>query len=151
MKKVAVFLVVSVSGLALTACGAVADPTPAAQAASDVAVPEAGLTQTKDEAAVTVTVTPLNLDDPSAVTLDFEIALNTHSVELAYNMLSISALRSDTGQETQPVAWDGPTGGGHHVSGTLSFPSLKERSQSVTLILRGIAGVPARTFEWEMK
>ena len=151
MKKVVVVLVVSLSGLALTACGAAPDPTPTAQAASEVAVPEPGLTQTKDEAAVTVMVTPLNLDNRSAATLDFEIALNTHSVELAYDMLSISALRSDTGQETQPVAWDGPPGGGHHVSGTLSFPQLNERSQSVTLILRGIADVPARTFEWEVK
>jgi hypothetical protein len=107
------------------------------------------LTQTNDEAMVTVAVTPLNLSDKSAATLDFDVALNTHSVDLGYDLTQIATLRSDAGEQVQPTKWNGPTGGGHHREGTLSFPQLK-RGQSVTLTLRGIAGVPERIFTWKV-
>jgi hypothetical protein len=108
------------------------------------------LTQTNDEAAVTIQVTPLNLNDRSAATLDFEIALNTHSVELGYDLTAIATLSNDAGEKVQPTKWDGPGGGGHHREGTLSFPQLKNRSQALTLTLRGIADVPERTFTWKV-
>lgn len=148
----------------LAACGGSANPTaPAAQAntasstatstpASVNAAPSAtDLTRTDDRAAVMVAVTPLNLDDPTAATLDFQIALNTHSVDLSYDLTAIATLRSDSGEEVKPTKWDGPTGGGHHRSGTLSFPQMKDRGRSLTLVLRGIADVPERTFEWQMR
>jgi len=99
---------------------------------------------------VTVKVTPLNLPDASAGTLDFEVALDTHSVDLVYDMMAIATLRNDAGEEVQPAKWNGPGGGGHHMSGTLSFPQMKDRGKSLTLILRGIAGVPERTFVWNV-
>ena len=99
---------------------------------------------------VTVAVTPLNLDDQSAATLDFEIALNTHSVDLGYDLMQIATLSNDAGEQVQPTKWNGPTGGGHHREGTLSFPQLKNRGQTLTLTLRGIAAVPERTFTWKV-
>jgi len=97
---------------------------------------------------VTVEVTPLNLTNASVTSLDFEIAMNTHSVDLSYDLAKIAVLRSDAGEEVQAMKWEGPTSGGHHVSGRLSFSPLKDRGKSLTLILRGIADVPERTFTW---
>ena len=108
------------------------------------------LTQTNDEAMVSIAVTPLNLEVPSAATLDFEIALNTHSVDLGYDLTQIATLSNTSGEQVQPTKWDGPDGGGHHRSGTLSFPPLKRRGQTLTLTLRGIADVAERTFTWKV-
>ena len=153
MRKILGITLVALLGLVLAACSGSANPAPAAPASSapgDTAPSGTDLTQSNEEAAVTVKVTPLNLADPSAATLDFEIALDTHSVDLAFNMMAIATLRSDAGEEAQPMKWNGPAGGGHHMSGTLSFPQMKERGRSLTLVLRGVANVPERTFVWNM-
>jgi hypothetical protein len=92
----------------------------------------------------------MNLDDKSAATLDFDIALNTHSVDLAYDLTQIATLSNDAGEKVNPTKWDGPAGGGHHREGTLSFPQIKNRGQALTLVLRGIADVPERTFTWKV-
>lgn len=144
-------------GLILAACSSsiASAPTPVAgvssSAASTNVVPAANdLTRIDEEASVTVAVTPLNLSDKSATTLDFEIALNTHSVDLNYDLTAIATLSTDTGEKVQPTKWDGPAGGGHHRAGTLSFPQLKQRGQTLTLTLRGIADVSERTFTWKV-
>jgi hypothetical protein len=108
------------------------------------------LTQTNDEALVTVEVTPLNLADRAAEKLTFKVVLDTHSVELAYDLKSIGTLSTDSGETVQPTDWTGAPGGGHHKEGVLAFPQLKNRSQSLTLVLRGIADVPERTFTWKV-
>jgi hypothetical protein len=149
-------LLVGSLGLLLAACGSptASLPAPATSSASAAAANTApagdSLTQTNDEASVIVEVTPLNLSDKSAATLDFKIVLNTHSVDLAYDLTTIATLGSDAGEQVQPTTWDGPTGGGHHREGTLSFPQLKNRGQVLTLTLRGIAAVPERTFTWKV-
>lgn len=157
MKKLPVISLVVLLGLILAACSSPTASTPApassasSSAASANAAPAAGdLTQTNEEASVTVAVTPLNLNDKSAATLEFKVALNTHSVDLSYDYKAIAALSSDAGEKVQAVKWDGPTSGGHHVGGTLSFPAIKNRGQSLTLTLRGIADVPERTFTWKV-
>jgi hypothetical protein len=99
---------------------------------------------------VTVEVTPLNLNDQAATTLDFKVGLNTHSVNLNYDFKSIATLSSDAGEKIQATKWDGPSSGGHHVSGTLSFSLPRNHGQSLTLTLRGIADVPERTFTWKV-
>jgi hypothetical protein len=156
MKKPVVISVVVLLSLIVAACSSptASSPTPAANSAS-AAVANAApagedLTQTNNEAMVTVAVTPLNLNDKSAAALDFKIALNTHSVDLGYDLLTIATLSNDAGEKVQPTKWDGPAGGGHHRGGTLSFPPLKTRGQALTLTLRGIADVPERTFTWKV-
>jgi polyisoprenoid-binding protein YceI len=157
-----VIMVLAVVGLILAACSSQASSppapasnssasaAPAASAAPTAAPASKNLTQTNDEAMVTVAVTPLNLSDKSAATVDFDIALNTHSVDLGYDLTQIATLSSNAGEKVQPTKWNGPTGGGHHRDGTLSFPQLKNRGQTVTLTLRGIADVPERTFTWKV-
>ncbi len=153
MKKWMIMSIVLAS-LILAACSSPTASTPAAAAAHGVttkAAPAArDLTRTNNEARVTVAVTPLNLDDSSAVTLDFDVALNTHSVDLSDDLTQIATLSSDTGEQVQPAKWTGPTGGGHHREGTLSFPRVKPRGKALTLTLRGIADVPERTFTWKV-
>ena len=156
MKKSVVISLVMLLSLVVAACSSLTTsaPAPAASSASAAAANAAptgdDLTQTNDEAMVTVAVTPLNLNDKSAATLDFKIALNTHSVDLGYDLTAIATLSNDAGETVQPLKWDGPAGGGHHRGGTLSFPQLKNRSQELTLTLRGIAAVPERTFSWKV-
>ena len=157
MKKYAVILFVMLLSLILAACSGptASTPAPASSSSSPAASANAApagddLTQTKDEASVAVAVTPLNLNDKSAATLDFKVALNTHSVDLSYDYKAIATLSSDAGEKVQAAKWDGPTSGGHHVSGTLSFPAIKNRGQALTLTLRGIADVPERTFTWRV-
>ncbi len=95
---------------------------------------------------MTVAVTPLVLKPGNP--LEFDIAMNTHSVDLSNDMLKAVVLRDDTGKEYTPTAWDGPTGGGHHRGGKIKFGELATGAKSVTLIVKGIAGVPERTFKW---
>jgi len=156
MKKYIVASLMMLLGLIVAACSSPpsSSSAPAASSTSAASANTASagddLTQTNAEAMVTVAVTPLNLNDKSAATLDFKIALNTHSVDLGYDLATIATLSSDTGEKVQPAKWDGPAGGGHHREGTLSFPQLKQRGQSVTVVLRGIADVPERIFTWKV-
>ena len=150
MKKHLASGLIVLLGLVLAACSSAAPATNASASNASAPVSGADLTQTKDEAAVTVKVTPLNLQDGSAATLDFKIALDTHSVDLSYDLTAIATLRSEVGEEAKPAKWDGPGGGGHHREGVLSFPALKNRGQALTLVLRGIADVPERTFVWSV-
>ncbi len=105
------------------------------------------LARTHEANAVSVEIVPRNLYDNAAGTLEFEVTFTTHSVDLAYDFAALALLRSDVGEEVTALKWDGPNGG-HHVFGVLSFPALKARGQTITLVLRDIAGVPERAFEW---
>lgn len=156
MKKYLVTLLALLLGLILAACSSPIASTSApvvsssSAAAASAAPADGDLTQTDDEASVTVAITPLNLSDKSAATLDFKIALNTHSVDLNYDYQAIATLSNDAGEKVRATKWDGPRSGGHHVSGTLSFPALKKGGQTLTLTLLGIANVPERTFTWKV-
>ena len=141
--------------LSLVACSSnspTSNPETTQPAASSTSTSSAGtnadLTKVNSEAMVTVEVTPLNFDDKSAVTMDFTVGLNTHSVDLNYDYKSIATLGNDVGDKVQAMTWDGPTSGGHHVRGTLKFPALKNRGRALTMTLRGIGGVPERAFTW---
>ena len=112
------------------------------------------MTRLDEQGAVVFEVTPLNLGTP-ADTLEFDVAMNTHSVDLSMDLATLSTLTTDTGLTVQASKWDA-TPGGHHVQGTLIFPS----SQDATPILEGaskltltIVNVDAETrvFEWELK
>jgi hypothetical protein len=105
-------------------------------------------TRTNDENAVRVDVKPVTLDAGKPVA--FEIRLNTHSVSLNFDMVEISSLRDNEGKVYKAVEWKGSPSGGHHRRGILEFPNLEGTPQSVKLIIRGIAGVPERSFEWKI-
>lgn len=109
------------------------------------------------EGAIQITVRPLNLQSPGE-TLDFEVALDTHTVDLAFDLAALAVLRNDEGRVLQALSWDGGRGG-HHLRGRLSFPArdaagvplIGERTRYVELILRDVGGVPERIFRWEVR
>lgn len=106
--------------------------------------------QSNSEKAVTVQVTPLNLP-AGGDTLDFEVAFNTHSVDLSFDPTLISVLRDDQGREYPAAGWEGAEPGGHHRSGVLKFTAFEDAPAFVEVVIRDLAGVPERVFRWELK
>lgn len=111
-----------------------------------------GSSQVDQQGAVVVEIVPLNLNAPGN-TLDFEVALNTHSVDLSMDLATLATLETDTGQIVQAILWEAPSGG-HHVSGILSFPSqvdgfsVIENASKISIIIEKV-DAPARVFSWE--
>lgn len=68
-----------------------ATAAPMAAQATAVAAASADLTRTDSQGAVEFAVTPLNLSEPGD-TLDFDVSMNTHSVNLAWNLAAQSRL-----------------------------------------------------------
>lgn len=155
--------------LLLTACSGSAAARPAASAPVPAATVSANagpiigptarppalqdLARVDQQGAVTIEVIPTNLD--SAVdTLDFDVAMNTHSVDLSMDLATLSTLATDTGLTVPASKWDAPPGGGHHVSGTLIFPAvvdgkpILEGARKLTLTILNV-DAPSRTFEWQ--
>lgn len=104
-----------------------------------------------EQGAVSVAITPLETA-ADAATLNFEVAMNTHSVDLSMDLSQLATVTTDTGATVKASAWTGQAGG-HHVSGVLSFPavndgaSLLEGATTITLILEKV-DAPKRTFSW---
>jgi hypothetical protein len=105
------------------------------------------------QGAVEVTVTPL-FDTGSTSSLDFKVSLNTHSVDLVFDLAMLAELKTDTGVILQPVKWDAPSGG-HHVEGVLSFPAQVDGKPVLAgagQIILTVKEVDAtlRTFTWDL-
>jgi len=104
--------------------------------------------QSDNQKSVTVKVTPeeVRFGEP----VKFEISFNTHSVDLSFDPASISTLELDNDLVISPEEWDGAGPGGHHRSGVLIFKSIPSDTKSLKLTIRDVAGVPARTFVWDL-
>ena len=105
--------------------------------------------KTSSERGVRVQVTPKVLSHNKPV--QFQIRLNTHSVELNQDMLVVAELRDSQGSTYKPVQWEGSPPGGHHRSGTLTFSALQQPVENVTLVLHDVGGVAQRTFSWTIE
>ncbi len=81
----------------------------------------------------------------------FEIRMNTHSGDLSQNLVAVCTLKDSNGREYRPTSWDGSPPGGHHRSGVLEFPELGDAAQSITLVIREVADVPERVFNWSIE
>ena len=81
----------------------------------------------------------------------FEVQMNTHSEALEEDMVAVSSLKDNAGRVYQATAWQGSAPGGHHREGVLEFPKLENNPESITLIIRKVAEVPERTFEWPVE
>lgn len=157
-------LVLAAAGLTLGACAApslsptgASDPSPAGPSRTPPpsATPDArpaDLTRTDSQGSVEFAITPLNLQE-SGETLDFEVGMNTHSVDLSWDLAALSVLRTDAGLEARGLSW--PISSGHHVGGVLSFPAqvdgapLLAGASELTLIIRD-AGAAERVFSWTL-
>jgi len=157
-----------VLGLAATACapavttsiaptvrspGATLQPAQTEQS-SVPAGASADLVRTGTQGAVQFKVTPLNLVNPGE-SFDFEVDMNTHSVDLGMNLADLASLTTDNGRKVTAQKWEAP-GGGHHVAGKLRFPTtvdgtpLLKGATKVMLSLKNI-DAPERVFTWELK
>ncbi len=147
---------VLLTSVLLAACGGTtAAPTlnNAGQATSASSTPNsktesAFVAQTVEGGSVTVKVTPLKME-PNAP-LEFDIVIDTHSVELNDDMMKAVVLRDDSGMEFTPTTWDGPGAGGHHREGKIKFAPLTMSTKALTLVVKNVAGVPERVFKWEL-
>lgn len=105
-----------------------------------------------EQGAVSVMITLLNLEN-AYETIDFQVAMNTHSVDLSMDLAALATLSTDTGYAVQAISWDAPAGG-HHVTGMLSFPAsvedkpLLSGADKLTLTIVGV-DAPERVFVWE--
>ena len=76
--------------------------------------------KTAEMGGVAVSVTPLNLAESGAATIDFQFAADTHAGALPSDMRAFTWLIGQGGTEIPPLAWSGGKGG-HHLLGA-SFP-----------------------------
>jgi hypothetical protein len=98
---------------------------------------------------VTVAVTFLKegSDGPAS-----RVVLDTHSVNLdGYRFEEIVRLRDGKGSELTPTAVENPQGGGHHRSATARFAWPEPRPKALDLVVKGVAGVPERLFQWTLE
>ena len=103
--------------------------------------------RTDDKGSVTVTVVPEDVSETGLV-WNFSIVMDTHSVELAADLMESAVLADDQGSEFQPLAWEGDGPGGHHRSGILKFKPITPLPKSITLKIFDLGGVPERSFLW---
>jgi hypothetical protein len=81
----------------------------------------------------------------------FEIRMNTHSGDLSQDLVAVCTLKDNSGREYRPTSWDGSPPGGHHRSGVLEFAELGEGAESITLVIREVANVSERVFNWSVE
>lgn len=110
-----------------------------------------GQSQEDTQGSVSIKVTSQNLNNVSD-TIDFDVALNTHSVDLSMDLATLSTLTTDTGLTVNALLWDAPRGG-HHINGTLSFAAtmdgflVLENASQITLTIHDI-DAPERIYSW---
>ena len=115
---------------------------------------DSGVARLDEQGAVAVEVTPLDLNGATD-RIEFDVAMNTHSVDLSMDLASLSTLRTDTGLTVAAGQWDAPRGG-HHVRGKLLFPldasalPLLHEATRLTLTIIDL-DTPVRVFEWELR
>ena len=97
-----------------------------------------------------IDVQPLGLADDQE-SWDFDVAINTHSVNLEYDLTQVAVLRCERGGEHKPVSWEGSPPGGHHRQGVLRFVSLDHPTSFLELVIQDVAGVSERVFRWESR
>lgn len=142
--------------LLLAACSATptplsSDSNPASVSPSDSAAQFDSALRTDGQGAIIFEVTPLNLNAP-ADTIEFDIVLTTHSIDLSMDLATQATLTTDTGLTVQATLWDAPRGG-HHVEGKLIFPAtvdgkpILDGATKLTLTIVNV-DAPSRVFEW---
>ncbi|MDF1513133.1 MAG: hypothetical protein P1S60_04920 [Anaerolineae bacterium] len=113
-------------------------------------VPQSYPTQEITDKGVTIAITPIQLAQDSKIAV-FAVTLNTHSVDLAYDLTELATLQLDEGTPLTAILWDGNQGG-HHISGTLSFQNVDIAGAStVNMVIREVADVPTWTFTWQLQ
>jgi hypothetical protein len=158
MKRI-LLLIFLILALVLAACSATTTPLQSDLKPTPVSTESASpandsVTRIDEQGAIIIEITPLNLDSPTD-TLEFDVVLTTHSIDLSMDLATLSTLTTDTGISVESTLWDAPLGG-HHVEGKLIFPATKdgksilEGATKLTLAILNV-DAPTRVFEWDLK
>jgi len=132
-----VFGIMTMGAVILLAWGPVAAQAPPGEKQS---IPGGGVT-------VDVTFLKDRGDGPA-----FKVVLDTHSVNLdVYQFEQIMRLRDGKGGELAPTAVEGATGSGHHREATVRFAWPDPKPRTLELVVKGVAGVPERAFQWALE
>lgn len=99
-----------------------------------------------NESGISITAAPIDFSFGQPV--QFKITLDTHQGDLNFNLAEISVLIDDRNNQYRPKEWQGGTGG-HHLSGTLIFPAVKE-AKWIKLIIKNI-GAKEVEFLWNLE
>ncbi len=124
---------------------------PAGSSASPAGQPGASglLTRTSEGGQVTVVAVWAG---PSGGTV-FDIALDTHSVDLDALDLATAILRNDRGETEAAEPWTAPKGG-HHREGKLAFKGdpapFLANARWIELVIKGVGDVPERVLRWDL-
>lgn len=102
--------------------------------------------QENSDGSVSVSVLPREIKIGG--NLEFEITLDTHSVELDEDLVQVSVLIDESGKEYGPIGWEGDPPGGHHRSGILVFAPITPIPKMLRLIVRNVGGIANREFSW---
>lgn len=107
------------------------------------------LSQDAEASGVTAKVTYKNPGEKSPV---FEVALDTHSVDLEqYKFEDIIVLRDERGDELRPELISS-SGSGHHRSAVVQFKDTDaSAASSVELVIKNVGGVDERVFSFWLK
>lgn len=116
------------------------------------------LYKTDMQSSVTVGVAFKNPEEKDEDYFNFEVALNTHSVDLdGYDLSKMTSLNvGDEIEITKDIQWTMVEGGGHHVSGTIKVPRQYEGEkidykdkEYIRLEIMKLDGINSRVFEWK--
>ena len=110
------------------------------------------LKRTSKEGPVTIKAVFLNpIEKSKSSSLNFEIKLDTHTVDLdEYPLADQAFIRFNNGSEEKSSGLN-KKGSGHHISYVLSFPgSVPDGTTKMTLIIRDLGGVDERFLEWDL-
>lgn len=107
---------------------------------------ESQASQTKTMGAVDVELTPIKLEPGQSMV--FELALNTHSVDLSYNYAEIISAEDNNGNRYDAIKWSGGEGG-HHLRGEVELEPLLKDVNKIKIYIGEIDNAKAE-FEWEI-
>jgi hypothetical protein len=111
-----------------------------------------GKTLEDGQGSVTVAVTMGQINS-AADSIEFEVVMDTHSVDLNMDLAPLATLTTNTGISVDGLAWT-TSESGHHVSGVLSFPaslngvSILDGATELTLTIRNVDAAE-RIFTWQ--
>lgn len=107
-------------------------------------------TREAEAAGVTVKVTYKNPAEPKNPV--FDIAFDTHSVDLdKYKIEDVTVLRDDKGKDYHPGLVSA-SGSGHHREATVEFKDSDiSGAKYIELVVEGVAGVDERVFKFELQ
>jgi len=80
--------------------------------------------------------------------LRFDVTITTHSGSLDFDLTRASFLEDDRGDKYEPLEWQGPPPGGHHLAGVLLFPIIDKEVKKIKLTIQDSV---LRTFEWDLR